>query len=60
MPYRYPWNSATEIGLFCGFAVNAIVWLVWNWWKKDNALIPVSMVRRTTVWSGKSSVVSDF
>ncbi|KAK1081675.1 hypothetical protein LTR33_004481 [Friedmanniomyces endolithicus] len=48
----YSWQSATEIGLFCGFAVNAIVWLVWNWWKKDDALIPVSMVRRTTVWSG--------
>ncbi|TKA69191.1 hypothetical protein B0A55_07076 [Friedmanniomyces simplex] len=48
----YPWKSATEIGLFCGFAGNILVWLGWNWWKKDDALIPVSMAGRTTVWSG--------
>ncbi|KAK4958970.1 hypothetical protein LTR10_003769 [Elasticomyces elasticus] len=48
----YAWDSATIIGLFCGAAGNLLVWAAWNWWKKDDALIPVSMVRRTQVWSG--------
>jgi len=49
---EYAWNSATIIGLFCGFAGNLLVWMGWNWYKKDNALIPFSMIRITTVWSG--------
>ncbi|KAK4888290.1 hypothetical protein LTR27_012785 [Elasticomyces elasticus] len=48
----YAWDSATIIGLFCGAAGNLLVWSAWNWWKKDDALIPVSMIRRTRVWSG--------
>jgi hypothetical protein len=28
------------------------VWLTWNWHKKDEALIPLSMIGRTEVWSG--------
>ena len=51
MVYRYAWNSATIIGLFCGFGGNILLWLGWNYYKKDDALIPVSMVARTTVWS---------
>ncbi|KAK3634410.1 hypothetical protein LTR56_015289 [Elasticomyces elasticus] len=48
----YAWDSATIIGLFCGAAGNLLAWSAWNWWKKDDALIPVSMIRRTRVWSG--------
>ena len=48
----YAWDSATVIGLFCGFGGLFIVWGVWNWYKKDDALIPISMITRTTVWSG--------
>ncbi|KAK4555208.1 hypothetical protein LTR86_007504 [Recurvomyces mirabilis] len=48
----YAWNSATVIGLFCGFGGLIIVWGFWNWYKKDDALIPISMITRTTVWSG--------
>ncbi|KAK5745544.1 hypothetical protein LTR17_001415 [Elasticomyces elasticus] len=48
----YAWDSPTIIGLFCGAAGNLLVWSAWNWWKKDDALIPVSMIRRTRVWSG--------
>ncbi|KAK5111872.1 hypothetical protein LTR62_004604 [Meristemomyces frigidus] len=49
---QYPWSSATIIGLFCGAAALLAIWFGWNWYKKDDALIPISMVRRTTVWSG--------
>lgn len=28
-----------------------MVWFAWNWHRGDDALIPVSMVRKTTVWS---------
>ncbi|KAK3674258.1 hypothetical protein LTR78_005727 [Recurvomyces mirabilis] len=48
----YAWNSATVIGLFCGFGGLIIVWAAWNWYKKDDALIPISMITKTTVWSG--------
>lgn len=48
---EYPWDSATVIGLFCGFAGNLIVWAIWNYYKRDKALIPFSMVGNTTVWT---------
>lgn len=48
---QYAWDSATIIGLFCGFGGNLLVWAAWNWHKKDAALIPVSMVKKRTVWS---------
>lgn len=47
----YPWNSSQVIGLFCGSAATAIVWLFWNRHKKENALLPHSMISRRAVWS---------
>ncbi|KAI1314094.1 major facilitator superfamily domain-containing protein [Xylaria venustula] len=46
------WNSPRVIGLFVGAGANFIVWLVWNYYRKENALLPVSLVKRRTVWSG--------
>ena len=48
---RYAWDSATVIGLFCGFVGNFIVWALWNNWKGDKALIPFSMVSKLVVWT---------
>jgi hypothetical protein len=48
----YPWNSSQVIGLFCGAGVTLILFLVWNWHKKDGALLPVSLIGRRIVWSG--------
>lgn len=48
---RYAWDSATVIGLFCGFAGNLLVWAAYNYWKGDKALIPFSMMTRTVVWT---------
>lgn len=49
--HRYAWNSATVIGLFCGFAGNFLVWAAYNYWKGDKALIPFSMMKLTVVWT---------
>ncbi|KAM0708905.1 hypothetical protein Q7P35_002941 [Cladosporium inversicolor] len=48
---EYAWNSATVIGLFCGFAGNFLVWAAYNYWKGDKALIPFSMMKLTVVWT---------
>lgn len=48
---RYAWDSATVIGLFCGFAGNFAIWALWNNWKGDKALIPFSMAAKLTVWT---------
>lgn len=48
---RYAWDSATVIGLFCGFVGNLLVWGAYNQWKGDKALIPFSMMRTTVVWT---------
>ncbi|KAJ5855942.1 MFS multidrug transporter [Penicillium soppii] len=48
---QYAWNSATVIGLFCGAAGTFIVYLVWEYFQGDEAMIPFSMVRQRTVWS---------
>ncbi|PQE03128.1 efflux pump protein [Rutstroemia sp. NJR-2017a BBW] len=44
------WSSSQVIGLFCGSAATFIVWLFWNAHMGEDALIPHSMVGRTTVW----------
>jgi hypothetical protein len=48
---RYAWDSATVIGLFCGFAGNLLVWAAYNYWKGEKALIPFSMMKQTVVWT---------
>jgi EmrB/QacA subfamily drug resistance transporter len=48
----YDWNSATIIGLFVGSGILALIWSGWNWYKKDAAMIPLSVVRRRHVWTG--------
>jgi len=48
---EYAWDSATVIGLFCGFVGNFAIWALWNHWKGDKALIPFSMASKLTVWT---------
>jgi MFS family permease len=49
---EYAWNSALIVGLFCGAAGTALLWLVWDWYRGDEALIPLSMIRVRGVWAG--------
>ena len=48
---QYAWNSSTVIGLFCGAAATAVVWVAWNYYKGDDAMIPIPMLRKRVVWS---------
>jgi hypothetical protein len=54
----YPWNSATIIGLFCGAGGTFILFLLWEYFKGDDAMIPLSMMTHRGVWS--SCLVSFF
>ncbi|KIY01331.1 uncharacterized protein Z520_02883 [Fonsecaea multimorphosa CBS 102226] len=47
--HQYPWKSATVIGLLCGFAGSAALFLVWEHWKGDNAMIPFSIVFQRSI-----------
>lgn len=48
---KYPWNSATIIGLFCGGFGMALVFLGWEYRVGDKAMIPFSMLRVRAVWA---------
>jgi hypothetical protein len=48
---QFAWNSAQIIGLFCGAGVTFIVFLAWDYYKGDAAMIPFSMTRKRTVWA---------
>lgn len=48
---EFAWSSAQIIGLFCGSGAMFIVFLVWDYYRGDMALIPFSMVRIRTVWA---------
>ena len=48
---RYPWDSATIIGLFGGSAGVYGLFLAWEYRQGDSAMIPFSTVRQTIVWS---------
>ncbi|MCJ1399411.1 hypothetical protein MMC11_002613 [Xylographa trunciseda] len=54
----FAWNSAQVIGLFCGAGGTFVVFLAWEYYKGDAAMIPFSMVRKRTIWA--SSVVFGF
>ncbi len=49
---QYAWGSAVIIGLFCGAGATALLWLVWDWYRGDGALVPVSIIRVRGVWAG--------
>jgi MFS family permease len=49
---KYSWDSATISGLFCGTGATAFLWLLWDWFWGDEALIPFSMMKVQAVWAG--------
>ncbi|KAJ5591582.1 MFS multidrug transporter [Penicillium hispanicum] len=48
---QYAWHSSQVIGLFCGAGATFIVFLVWDYYQGDAAIIPFSIVRKRIVWS---------
>ena len=49
---QFAWHSPTVIGLFCGAGATFFVFLAWDYYKGDEAMIPLSMLRKKIVWSG--------
>ena len=47
----FAWNSAQIIGLFCGAGATFVLFLGWDYYNGDGALIPLSMARKTIVWA---------
>jgi hypothetical protein len=47
----YAWNSATVIGLFCGAGGTFILFLLWEHFKGEDAMVPLSMMTHRGVWS---------
>lgn len=45
----YAWNSATTIGLFCGSGCTFILFLVWEKFQGEEALIPLSLLKNRIV-----------
>ncbi|KAH8810877.1 putative MFS multidrug transporter [Xylogone sp. PMI_703] len=48
---QFAWNSSEVIGLFCGSGGTFIVFLAWEYYKGDSAMIPFSIVRNRIVWA---------
>ncbi|KAJ5798038.1 Major facilitator superfamily domain general substrate transporter [Penicillium pulvis] len=48
---QYAWNSATVIGLLVGAGFTFLVFLGWEYYRGDNAMIPLSMLRKRIIWS---------
>lgn len=48
---QYAWNDSTIIGLFCGSGVAFSLWLAWDWYKGDAAMLPLSMICKRPVWA---------
>ncbi|KAK0644201.1 major facilitator superfamily domain-containing protein [Cercophora newfieldiana] len=49
---RFAWDSPPIAGLFTGSGVLFAIWLAWDWYCEDEALIPFSMMSKRVVWSG--------
>lgn len=47
---KFAWNDSKIIGLFCGAGVTLIVFLLWDYYKGDAAMLPFSIARTRTVW----------
>ena len=48
---KYAWGSSKIIGLFCGAFGTFVVFCVWDWYKGEEAMIPLSAARVRIVWS---------
>ncbi|OKO93708.1 hypothetical protein PENSUB_11987 [Penicillium subrubescens] len=57
---KMPWHSATVIGLFCGAGGIFILFLAWEYYQGDKAMIPLAMVAKRKVWSSCLVMMSIF
>ena len=55
---NFSWDSATVIGLFCGFGGLLLLFAAWQFYKGANAMIPLALLGRRTIIA--SSLTSSF
>lgn len=48
---KFPWKSATIIGLLVGAAATLFLFILWQWHEKDEASIPFSVMGNRSVYS---------
>lgn len=48
---KFAWSSPQIIGLFCGAGGTFILFLGWDYYKGDAAMIPFSLARKRVVWA---------
>jgi hypothetical protein len=46
----FAWNSFEIIGLFIGSGMTCIAFLVWEWYRGDDAMVPLSILSKRIVW----------
>lgn len=49
---RYPWRSATILGLFLGGVFVLGLFVAWTWHRNDRALVPPSILKKQVVFCG--------
>jgi MFS family permease len=49
---KFAWDSPTIIGLFCGAGGTSVAWVLWDWYRGDGALIPLSIIWIRAVRAG--------
>ncbi|KEF53516.1 uncharacterized protein A1O9_10491 [Exophiala aquamarina CBS 119918] len=53
---QYAWNSSTVIGLLVGAAVAFVLFLVWEYSKGDDAMVPFAMLKHRIIWSATGTM----
>lgn len=47
---KKPWNSSTVIGLFFGFGLIGITFVVWEYFNNDRAMLQRRLLRQRSIW----------
>lgn len=53
---KYAWNSSTVLGLIIGAAVAFILFLLWEYRKGDEAMVPFAMLKHRIIWSATGTM----
>lgn len=48
---KYAWNSSTVIGLFCGAGGTFILFVIWEYFRGESAMIPFDLISKRVIWS---------
>ncbi|KAL5365741.1 putative MFS transporter [Aspergillus floccosus] len=52
----YAWDSSVVIGLIVGGGVTFILFLIWEYYQGDAAMIPMAMLKKKVIWSAAATL----